>query len=59
MDSYFVIGCVLQAFVAVWLAWTVWILPWETSEILALRRVGLALGATLRDRIVAAIWGKQ
>ncbi len=59
MDRYFWIGLAAQTFVGLWLAWTVWILPWETSEILALRRVGLALGATIRDRLAAAIWGKQ
>lgn len=59
LDRYFWIGFVAQALIALWLLYTAWLLPWETSEILALRRVGSAFAATIRDRVAAAIRGKQ
>ena len=59
LDQYFWIGFIAQALIVVWLLWTTWLLPWEASEILALRRVGSAFAATIRDRVSAAIRGKQ
>lgn len=51
MDYVFLQKLVVGLFVGAWLGATVAILPWRASEILALRRVGIAAGSVIASRV--------